>query len=58
MECRGGHLHHPENDQIIEAERMLGNDAHVNCRFTPRACEVEMLNGQAVVVLNIAAAGT
>lgn len=37
---------------------MLGNDAHVNCQFTPRAGEVEMLNGRAVVVLNIAAAGT
>jgi predicted hotdog family 3-hydroxylacyl-ACP dehydratase len=39
-------------DLVIEAERLLGDEAHVVYRFSVRAGEIEVLSGRAAVSLD------
>lgn len=40
------------DDLIIDAEKLMGNDAHVTYRFTLLAGENEIMSGRATVVLD------
>ncbi|MGH8699557.1 MAG: 3-hydroxylacyl-ACP dehydratase [Burkholderiales bacterium] len=52
--CKRGRLDDLEGDLVIEAEQLAGDGAHVSYRFSLRVGEVEVLNGQALVVLDTA----
>ena len=54
--CRRGRLDDLEGDLVVEAEQVAGDGVHVIYRFRLRVGEVEVLNGQALVVLDAAAA--
>jgi predicted hotdog family 3-hydroxylacyl-ACP dehydratase len=50
--CRKDRLDDLEGDLVVEAERIAGDGAQVIYRFRLRAGEVEVLSGQALVVLD------
>ena len=52
--CKRGRLDDLEGDLVVEAEQVAGDGAHVSYRFSVRVGEVEVLNGQALVVLDTA----
>jgi len=52
--CRRDRLDDLEGDLLVEAEQVAGDGAHVIYRFRLRVGEVEVLNGQALVVLDTA----
>jgi predicted hotdog family 3-hydroxylacyl-ACP dehydratase len=54
LECRRSRLDDLEGDLVVEAEQMAGDGAHVMYRFRLRVGQVEVLSGQALVVLDIA----
>lgn len=56
VECRRNRIDDLEGDLLVEAERMAGEGAHVNYRFRVRVGEVEVLSGQALVMLDAAGA--
>jgi len=56
VECRRGRLDDLEGDLVVEAEQVAGDGAHVIYRFRLRVGEVEVLSGQALVVLDVAGA--
>lgn len=53
--CREERLDQPEGDLVVEAERLMGDEARVIYRFTLKVGEVEMLSGRATVVLDASA---
>jgi len=52
--CHEERLDQREGDLIVEAERLMGDDARVIYQFTLWVGEFEVLNGRATVVLNAA----
>jgi predicted hotdog family 3-hydroxylacyl-ACP dehydratase len=54
--CRRDRLDDLEGDLVVEAEHVAGDGAHVIYRFRLRVGEVEVLSGQAMVVLETAEA--
>ena len=52
--CKRGRLDDIEGDLVVEAEQVASDGAHVSYRFRLRVGEVEVLNGQALVVLDTA----
>jgi predicted hotdog family 3-hydroxylacyl-ACP dehydratase len=54
--CRRERLDDLEGDLLVEAEQVAGDGAHVIYRFRLRVGEVEVLSGQALVVLDTAGA--
>ena len=56
VECRRDRLDDLEGDLVVEAEQVAGDGAHVIYRFRLRVGEVEVLSGQAMVVLDVAGA--
>ena len=54
VECSRGRLDDLEGDLVVEAEQVAGDGAHVIYRFRLRVEEVEVLSGQALVVLDVA----
>jgi len=56
VECRRERLDDLEGDLIVEAEQVAGDGAHVIYRFKLQVGQVEVLSGQALVVLDVAAA--
>jgi predicted hotdog family 3-hydroxylacyl-ACP dehydratase len=52
--CRRDRLDDLEGDLVVEAEQVAGDGAHVIYRFRLRVGEVEVLTGQALVVLDTA----
>jgi predicted hotdog family 3-hydroxylacyl-ACP dehydratase len=54
VECRRNRLDDLEGDLVVEAEQVAGDGAHVIYRFRLRVGEVEVLSGQALVVLDMA----
>jgi len=55
VECRRDRLDDLEGDLVVEAEQVAGDGAHVIYRFRLWVGEVEVLSGQALVVLEMAA---
>jgi predicted hotdog family 3-hydroxylacyl-ACP dehydratase len=51
VECGRSRLDDLEGDLVVEAEQCAGDGAHVIYRFKLRVGEVEVLSGQALVVL-------
>ena len=56
VECRRDRLDDLEGDLVVEAEQVAGDGAHVIYRFKLRVGEVDVLSGQAMVVLDVAGA--
>lgn len=56
VECRRERLDDLEGDLIVEAEQVAGNGSNVIYRFRLRVGAVEVLSGQALVVLDVAGA--
>lgn len=56
--CRRSHLDELDGDLIVEAEQVTGDGARVIYRFTLWVGKVEVLSGQAAVVLDAAQAQT
>ena len=54
--CRRDRLDDLEGDLVVEAEHVAGDGAQVIYRFRLRVGEVEVLSGQALVVLDVAGA--
>lgn len=54
--CRPERLDLLDQDLIITAERLMGNERQVIYRFAVHCAEVEMLSGRAAVVLDASAA--
>jgi len=54
VECRRDRLDDLEGDLVVEAEQVAGDGAHVIYRFRLWVGEVEVLSGQALVVLEMA----
>jgi predicted hotdog family 3-hydroxylacyl-ACP dehydratase len=54
--CRRDRLDDLEGDLVVEAEQVVGDGAHVIYRFRLRVGEVEVLSGQAMVMLDTAGA--
>lgn len=52
--CRRNRLDDLEGDLVVEAEQVAGDGAQVIYRFRLRVGEVEVLSGQALVVLEMA----
>jgi predicted hotdog family 3-hydroxylacyl-ACP dehydratase len=52
--CHRDRLDDLEGDLVVEAEQVAADGAHVIYRFRLRVGEVEVLSGQALVVLDIA----
>ena len=52
VECRRDRLDDLEGDLVVEAEQVAGDGEHVIYRFRLRVGEVEVLSGQALVVLD------
>lgn len=50
--CRGGRLDDLEGDLVVEAEQVAGDGAQVIYRFRLRVGTIEVLSGQALVVLD------
>jgi len=50
--CRRDRLDDLEGDLVVEAEQVAGDGAHVIYRFRLRVGEVEVLSGQALVMLD------
>jgi predicted hotdog family 3-hydroxylacyl-ACP dehydratase len=51
--CRRDRLDDLEGDLVVEAERLLGEGAHVIYRFTVWVGATEVLTGRAAVVLDV-----
>ncbi len=54
--CSEGLLDRPAGDLVVEAERLMGDEARVIYRFTLKVGATEMLSGRATVVLDAGAA--
>jgi predicted hotdog family 3-hydroxylacyl-ACP dehydratase len=54
--CRRDRLDNLEGDLIVEAEQVAGDGSHVIYRFRLRVGQVDVLSGQALVVLEVAGA--
>jgi predicted hotdog family 3-hydroxylacyl-ACP dehydratase len=54
--CREDRLDQPAGDLMVEAERLMGDEARVIYQFTLKVGEIEVLSGRATVVLDAAAA--
>ena len=52
--CNDERLDQREGDLVVEAERLMGDEARVIYQFTLRVGEFEVLNGRATVVLDAA----
>ena len=50
--CRGGRLDDLEGDLVVEAEQVAGDGAQVIYHFRLRVGTIEVLSGQALVVLD------
>jgi len=55
VHCRRDRLDDIEGELIVEAERMMGDEARVIYQFAIRAGESEVMSGRAAVVLEVAA---
>jgi predicted hotdog family 3-hydroxylacyl-ACP dehydratase len=53
LECRRARLDDLEGDLVVDAERVAGEGAQVIYRFRLRVGDVEVLSGQALVVLDV-----
>lgn len=53
--CREERLDQPAGDLVVEAERLMGDEARVIYHFTLKVGEIEMLSGRATVVLDASA---
>lgn len=53
IECRRARLDDLEGDLVVEAERIAGDGTQVIYRFRLRVGEVDVLSGQALVVLDL-----
>lgn len=53
--CREDRLDQPAGDLMVEAERLMGDEARVIYQFTLKVGEIEVLSGRATVVLDAAA---
>ena len=51
--CRRDRLDDLEGDLLVEAEQVTGDGVHVSYRFRLRVGELEVLSGQALVVLDV-----
>ena len=58
VRCRRTRLDDLQGDLIVEAERLMGEEAHVIYSFEVRVGEVEILRGRAAVVLEAGRAGS
>lgn len=56
LECRRRRLDDLAGELVVEAEQVAGNGVHVIYRFELRVGEVEVMRGQALVVLDAAGA--
>lgn len=54
--CSEERLDQPAGDLVVEAERLMGDEARVIYRFTLKVGEMEMLSGRATVVLDASTA--
>jgi len=54
VECRRDRIDDLEGELVVEAEQVAADGAHVIYRFRLRVGEVDVLSGQALVVLDIA----
>jgi predicted hotdog family 3-hydroxylacyl-ACP dehydratase len=54
LQCRAARLDDLAGDLLIEAELVAGESSHVSYRFSLRVGGVEVLSGQALVVLDAA----
>jgi len=54
--CSEDVLDRPAGDLVVEAERLMGDEARVIYRFSLKVGETEMLSGRATVVLDAGAA--
>jgi predicted hotdog family 3-hydroxylacyl-ACP dehydratase len=54
--CREDRLDRPAGDLLVEAERLMGDEARVIYQFTLKVGEIEVLSGRATVILDAAAA--
>ena len=57
VECRRGRLDDLEGDLVVEAEQVVGDSAYVIYRFKLRVGQVEVLSGQAMIVLDAEGTG-
>lgn len=53
--CHEDPLDRPPGDLVVEAERLMGDEARVIYRFTLKVGGIEMLSGRATVVLDAGA---
>lgn len=53
--CHADPLDKPPGDLVVDAERLMGDEARVIYRFTLKVGEIEMLSGRATVVLDAGA---
>ncbi len=53
VSCKGARLDDLPQDLIVEAEKLMGDDARVMYRFSLRAGETEVMQGKATVVLDV-----
>lgn len=53
VSCKVDRLDELEEDLIVEVEKLVGNEARVIYRFTLNAAGVEVMSGQAAVVLDV-----
>ena len=56
LECRAARLDDCAGDLLVEAELVAGESSHASYRFALQAGGVEVLSGQALVVLDATAA--
>lgn len=54
--CSGLPLDRPAGDLVVEAERLMGDEARVIYRFAVKVGETAMLSGRAAVVLDVGGA--
>jgi len=57
LDCRAARLDDCAGDLLVEAELVAGESSHASYRFTLQVGGVEVLSGQALVVLDAAAGG-
>ena len=57
LDCRAARLDDCAGDLLVEAELVAGESSHATYRFSLRIGGVEVLSGQALVVLDAAAGG-
>jgi len=57
LDCRAARLDDCAGDLLVEAQLVAGESSHASYRFTLQVGGVEVLSGQALVVLDAAAGG-